>query len=319
MRAVTGEEAVERPGQSPARRPGHSRGAWQIRGEEMLRKAVSFGDACRREPVRFLAYALIATSFAFMAMPWIDLAASGWFASADGQFGHARDPILLALRNVNRQVPQVLLPTMAAILIAHAFGARTGWLVRPHQALHVLCVYAIGSGLAVSLLKEVVGRARPEDTIPFGGSAPYTVPWQLADACARNCSFPSGEAGSAAAMLSCVMLAPPSIRKPLFWSLAPVAIVFSMLRVAFGKHFASDVVVSWLLVALVAVVSWRWLERRADGIDRAITGSGAPLAAAVARSLRTAVALLSRRRAARRTASAGDDGLRRAAFARPSG
>lgn len=281
-------------------------------------EAASIRDRWQREPVRFLAYALIATSFVFMAMPWIDLAVSGFFASPGGEFLHSRDPILLAIRDVNRQVPQILLPVMAAILLAHVFGSRSGRLVRPHQALFVLGVYSIGSGLVVSLLKEVVGRARPEDTIPFGGTAPYTVPWQIAEACTRNCSFSSGEAGSAAAMLSCVMLAPPSIRQPLFWSLVPVAMVFSLLRVAFGKHFVSDVVVSWLLVALVAVVLWRWLSRRAGAIDRAITGSGAPVAASASRRLRKTIGRLSGRRAGR-PAAAGHGAGRRAAFVRPAG
>jgi membrane-associated phospholipid phosphatase len=239
----------------------------------------------QREPLRFLAYCLIATSFVFMVMPWIDLAVSGWFFTADGDFPLARNPVLMAFRDVNRLVPRVLLPTLAVIVLAHAFSSRLGWLPRPHQALYVLGVYAIGSGLVVSLLKEIVARVRPEDTIPFGGTAPYTIPWQLADACARNCSFPGGEAASAAAMLSCVVLAPAPMRLPLFLVLVPFAFAFSMLRVAFGKHFLSDVVVSWLLVAIVAVALWRFLATHGARIDRAIIGGGLPLVGSTGRRL----------------------------------
>lgn len=315
---MSGEGTVERSRTSTSGVRRDGRRGWLVRAARLGREAASIGDRLQREPVRFLAYALIATSFVFITMPWIDLAVSGWFASPGGDFGHARDPILLAIRDVNRRVPQILLPVMAAILLAHVFGSRSGGLVRPHQALFVLGVYSIGSGLVVSLLKDVVGRARPEDTIPFGGTAPYTVPWQIAEACTRNCSFSSGEAGSAAAMLSCVMLAPPSVRQPLFWSLVPIAMVFSLLRVAFGKHFASDVVVSWLLVALVAVVLWRWLSRRAEMIDRAITGSGRPSVAEFSRRLRKAIARLSQRRAGRHAAAVRGVG-RKPAFVRPAG
>ena len=225
-----------------------------------------------------------------MVLPWIDVAVSDWFATSDGDFPLARDAILIAIRDINRLIPNTLLPTLAVILLVHAFNPGLDWLLRPHRALYVIGVYAIGSGLLVSLVKEIVERARPEDTIPFGGNAPYTIPWQLADACARNCSFSSGEAGSAAAMLSCVMLAPASIRQRLIWSLAPMAIVFSLLRVAFGKHFISDVVVSWLLVALVAVVLWRFFATHGDRIDRAIIGSGLPLTKSAEAFLRASAA-----------------------------
>lgn len=304
-RALTGEDVVERPTSSLARRSSGDRHAVQTWSPGLCRMAGSIRDGFRREPVRFLAYTLAATSFVFMALPWIDLTISGWFATAGGDFPHARDPVLVAIRDINRQVPHLVLTAMAAILLAHAFGARFTWLARPHLALYVLGVYAIGSGLVVNLLKETIGRARPEDTLPFGGPAPYTLPWQFADACARNCSFSSGEAGSAAAMLSCVMLAPASIRTPLFWSLAPVAALFSLLRVAFGKHFFSDVVVSWLLVALVAVVLWRWLGKHAERIDLAVAGSGSPLAEAVSQRFWTTVEKVSKRRADRRAARAG--------------
>lgn len=250
------------------------------------RTAASLRDLAQRQPLRFLAYCLIATSFVFMVMPWIDLAVSGWFADAGGDFPLARDTTLMAIRDVNRLVPRILLPTLAVIVLVHAFSPRFGWLLQPHRALFVLGVYAIGSGLVVSVLKDIVDRARPDDTTFFGGTAPYTIPWQLADDCARNCSFPSGEGGSAAALMSCVMLAPVVMRRPLFWGLLPLAIVFSTLRIAFGKHFLSDVVVSWLLVAMVAILLWRWVAAHREKIDGAITGSGLPLVAAARRFVR---------------------------------
>lgn len=256
------------------------------RNVRLRRTAASIGDLAKREPLRFLAYGLIATSFVFMVMPWIDLAVSGWFADADGNFPLARDATLKAIRDFNRLVPNILLPTLAVIVLVHAFSPRFGWLLQPHRALYVLGVYAIGPGLVVSVLKMIVERARPEDTIAFGELAPFTIPWQLADACARNCSFPSGEGASAAALMSCVMLAPASMRRPVFWTLLPAAIAFSSLRIAFGKHFLSDVVVSWLLVALVAVLLWRWIAANGEKIDRTITGSGLPLVTAARRVVR---------------------------------
>ncbi|MFN3547385.1 MAG: phosphatase PAP2 family protein [Mesorhizobium sp.] len=253
------------------------------RNSRLRRTAASSREFAQREPIRLLAYGLIALSFVFMVMPWIDLAVSGWFADADGNFPLARDATLMAIRDVNRLVPRILLPTLAVIVLVHVFSPRFGWLLQPHRALYVLGVYAIGPGLVVSVLKMIVERARPEDTIAFGERAPFTIPWQFADACTKNCSFPSGEGASAAALMSCVMLAPASMRRPFFWGLLPLAIVFSTLRIAFGKHFLSDVVVSWLLVAMVAVLLWRWFAIHGEKIDRTITGSGLPLVSSARR------------------------------------
>lgn len=270
------------PSAESGSRGGDVRSHWKAR---LGRKAAVLQDGWQREPLRFLAYCLIAASFVFMVIPWIDLAVSGWFFAPDGGFPLARNSTMAAIRDVNRLVPRILLPAMAVIVVVHAFSTRPGWLPRPHQALYVFGVYAIGSGLVVSLLKDIVGRARPDDTIAFGGNAVYTIPWQLSDACTSNCSFSSGEAVSAAAMMSAVMLAPAPMRRPLFWTLAPLAILFSLLRIAFGKHFLSDVVVSWVLVAMVAVVLWRWFVTHGETIDRAVTGSGLPLARSLGRYL----------------------------------
>ncbi|RST88295.1 phosphatase PAP2 family protein [Aquibium carbonis] len=226
-----------------------------------------------------------------MIMPWIDLAVTGMFAAPDGSFPLSRHPLLISIRDVNRVVPQLLLPAMGVILFVHAFIQGINWLPRPHRALFVLGVYAIGSGLVVSVLKEIVERARPGDTTVFGGTAPYTIPWQLADACERNCSFSSGEAGSAAALMSVVVLAPAPLRPMLFLLLLPAAITFSLLRVAFGRHFLSDVFVSWLLIAIVAVLLWRWFKANEGKIDRAIVGSGLPIARAADRVFRVSAAI----------------------------
>lgn len=284
------DEQVVATLRSPSDQHSHSGDERRFRSRCLGSKAARINRRLQREPVRFLAYCLVATSFAFMVMPWLDLTVSGMFATPEGNFPLARHPILIAIRDVNRMVPHLLLPAMGAILLVHALSPGINWLPHPHRALFVLGVYAIGSGLVVSLLKEVVERARPVDTTEFGGTAPYTIPWQFADACARNCSFSSGEAGSAAALMSVVVLAPAPFRRLLFLTLLPAAITFSLLRVAFGRHFLSDVVVSWLLVAIVAVLLWRWFAAHGDRIDRAIVGSGLPIIRSAERLLPASIA-----------------------------
>lgn len=237
------------------------------------------GRDVARRPIRFLVSAVLVASFVFTALPAIDLAVSSWFAAADGSFPLSHDHLLLGLRDANRLVPQILLPLLAGLLAAEACrpGAMRG--LRPHQALHVLLVYALGSGAIVQGLKALVGRARPRDILAFGGDSLFTAPWQIAGQCARNCSFPSGEAGSGMALLALAMLLPPARRRLGVALLTGPAIAVSVNRIAFGAHFLSDVVMSWLLVALVLVAAHRLSARYGAAFDRAFADSAGALRA----------------------------------------
>ena len=52
----------------------------------------------------------------------------------------------------------------------------------------------LGTGVIVnSIFKSFWGRARPNDTLVFGGEQPFTIPWLNVDYCETNCSFVSGD------------------------------------------------------------------------------------------------------------------------------
>lgn len=287
---MSASDGFELPGD--ARHPSHAPGSRFEAKEAGLRFMTGCAAATSdlrafalRAPVRLLIYLLVAFSFVFMAFPGIDLAVSGWFAGPSGSFPLSDDDTLVLVRDINRLIPKLLIPGLVAILLLHAFRPQTTWLVRPHQALYVVSVYALGGGVVVHFLKNFVGRARPEDVLAFGGSDVFTVAWQLSGACLRNCSFSSGEAASAIAMLSAIVMVPSFIRRPLFWLLLPFAVFFSLNRVAFGSHFLSDVVISWLLVSIVAVVLWRVFSAHGARVDLAVIGAGRPLAARLARGM----------------------------------
>ncbi|MBC8129562.1 MAG: phosphatase PAP2 family protein [Rhizobiaceae bacterium] len=267
-------------------RTGARRAARDIVIPTVRAAVVELPGFAQRAPIRFLSYLLVGLSFLFMAFPGIDIAVSGLFAAPGGGFPLSDDPLLVAIRDFNRLVPKLLLPGLAAVLLLHAFRPAASWLLRPHQALYAVAVYAVGGGIVVHFLKNFVGRARPEDIVVFGGTELYTVAWQLSEACMRNCSFSSGEAASAIAMLTLAVIAPGPWRGGFLAVLVPVGLVFSLNRIAFGSHFLSDVVVSWLLVAIVAVALHRAIFARAEAIDRAVIGAGQPLANRVLYRLR---------------------------------
>lgn len=224
-------------------------------------------------PANALAHLAALFSILVLLSPGIDLLVSGWFAGPGGGFPLSEVGPLVALRDLNRVLPPVLLAGLVALLVAQGFGLRSPVLPRPHAVLFVLAFYAVGPGLLVNGLKTLVGRARPRDIAEFGGMDLFTPAWHASAACSRNCSFPSGEAGSAVAMLALVFLLPKAWRRPAAYALVPFVAAFSLNRIAFGAHFFSDVVLSWLLCGAIMLSLRPVFAARADALDGAVTGA----------------------------------------------
>jgi lipid A 4'-phosphatase len=124
-------------------------------------------------------------------------------------------------------------------------------------------VFLLGPGVIVNgLLKRQWGRARPFMTQDFGGNAQFSTAWELADQCARNCSFVSGEAAGATALAISICMVLRANRHgmpPLVYQMGVgVALLLPLVtawqRMAAGRHYLSDVVISIMLVALLAAL-----------------------------------------------------------------
>ena len=233
-------------------------------------------SVARRAPVASLACGLVAASLLFVCVPSLDLVVSGWFAGPHGGFPLVDLAAAQELRDVNRRLPALLLPLLGLVLILHALRLLPAMQLRPHKLLYILSVNLVGGLIVVHALKTWVGRARPMSVVPFGGEHPFSVAWQISDACRSSCSFVSGEAGSATALLAFLVLVPQSWRRPAAALLIPAILVFSLNRVAMGGHFLSDVVVAILLMTIVLLLLWPIFEHRADRIDRHVIGCALP-------------------------------------------
>ena len=116
------------------------------------------------------------------------------------------------------------------------------------------------------VIKPLWGRARPAATTEFGGSLIYTTPFQLSDQCHRACSFVSGETSALfpCATVFCLLVLPllrPGMR---LWAMAGIgflAISGSLLRIAFGGHFLSDVIFSAVISTLLTLVFFLAMRR----------------------------------------------------------
>ncbi|WP_183899886.1 phosphatase PAP2 family protein [Rhizobium metallidurans] len=96
------------------------------------------------------------------------------------------------------------------------------------------------------ILKTYWGRPRPFSTIDFGGALDFVPAGSMAGKCLSNCSFVSGEAAGAGWLLCLVFIMPRASRRALFLPLAAISLLAPALRVAFGAHYLSDVVLGWL-------------------------------------------------------------------------
>ncbi|HEV7435724.1 MAG TPA: phosphatase PAP2 family protein [Pseudorhizobium sp.] len=224
-----------------------------------------------------LSWALILLGFAsmiFAAVPELDLMVSRVFWEPAAGFVFTNE-FLIGVRDFNRFLPWILIGSATALLIANPFLRQLKYRAAPHKLLFFLTFFAVGPGLSVHLIKMSVGRARPKALEEFGGKALFTPPWELTDHCVRHCSFISGEAASAFALLTLVVFINPRYWKLYLGAVGTVALAFSLNRVVFGAHFLSDVVIAWSVMFALAVLLWRMFSRNAPQIDAIFTrGSG---------------------------------------------
>ncbi|MCO5731569.1 phosphatase PAP2 family protein [Rhizobium sp. SSA_523] len=206
-------------------------------------------------------------SLVFAAVPELDLIVTRLFYDPATGFSFEKSRFLILFRDTNRVLPWAVIGIVLVFLIPTRLRDLLRYPLPPHKLLFVLTYFALGPGLSVHLIKMLVGRARPRTVDEFGGTALFTPPWQITDECMRNCSFISGEAASAFALLTLVLLVRRDHARVYLATVGIVAAAFSFNRVVFGAHFLSDVVMAWSLMFVLAVLLWRPFSRHACQID----------------------------------------------------
>ncbi|MBF9035053.1 phosphatase PAP2 family protein [Rhodobacterales bacterium HKCCE2091] len=212
---------------------------------------------------RILIRLWLAALLLFAIAPGIDLWVSGLFHSeARGVFPADHSALLGIVRELIWDLANLLALT-ALVFGCHAlFSARTA-LPGKVWTFSLLLVVSAPMLLVNGILKRFWGRARPAEITEFGGSLPFTPPWQIAGNCADNCSFVSGEASAvtvAAILIGLFLWNEVSNRRRLVAILSVLVVVGAGLRVAKGRHFLSDALWSVLLTVTIAWILWQWLR-----------------------------------------------------------
>jgi lipid A 4'-phosphatase len=173
-------------------------------------------------------------------------------------------------------------PAIAAVIIK---------LIRPDRPLlmsgraivFLLLTLTLSAGVLTNLtFKSYWGRPRPVLVTQFGGDLPFVAWWDPRGQCGRNCSFFSGEGATAFWTFAPAALTPPAWR-PLAYAAATLfGVVTSVLRMAFGGHFFTDVAAAGLVTFLVIWLAhgyiYRWpLTRLSDeAVDATLTRVARP-------------------------------------------
>lgn len=197
--------------------------------------------------------ALLAGSLAVVALfalwPGLDLGLAGLLYSGKNSFA-GRSPTGEFGRWIGYMAPFLILA-----LVLAAYGVKR-WLLGDAPAapsgrdvLFVGLSMLIGPGLIVNLgMKDNLHRPRPTQIVEFGGGREFRPYWRFDGACPKNCSFPSGEAAEAFWMLAPASLAPPPWRGPAIAGALAFGAAVGAMRMAFGGHFLSDVLIAGLVM-----------------------------------------------------------------------
>ena len=101
------------------------------------------------------------------------------------------------------------------------------------------------------LLKNLWGRVRPNDILPFGGVENFTPWYKLGNSCLSNCSFVSGDASVGFLLVAFYFITKKNIY--LYLSIV-LGSILGIIRIIAGGHFFSDIVFSQIIVTASILV-----------------------------------------------------------------
>lgn len=243
-----------------------------------------------------LSLALIAALIceALLALvPELDVRFSALFYDAGTQiFPVSRSATAIVLRDILQALPWLIAAPAVVALALKLVRPHSGRWMQARAAVFLLATFLLIPGvLANGIFKNYWNRPRPNETVQFGGTLAFVPWWDPRGACPENCSFFSGEAAAAFWTYAPAALAPAPWRPAAYGAATVLGLGTGLLRVAFGRHFLSDVLAAALAAFGAIWLAHRWLYRRpsprlADAaIDEALARTGRRMGAPFRRLL----------------------------------
>jgi lipid A 4'-phosphatase len=221
----------------------------------------------------------LAVGLLFGIYPELDLRLATWFYDASSRtFPLKLNAWAAIARDGAMWIAWGLaLPAIATLLVKLARPDRP-LLMSGRAMVFLLVTLFLSAGVLTNLtFKSYWGRPRPVVVTQFNGDQTFVPWWDPRGSCERNCSFFSGEGATAFWTYAPAALTPPAWRPLAYVAATVFGITTSLLRMAFGGHFFTDVaaagLVTFLVIWLVHGIIYRWPSTRLTdaGIDAALS------------------------------------------------
>jgi membrane-associated PAP2 superfamily phosphatase len=153
------------------------------------------------------------------------------------------------------------LPALIAIVVKLLRPDRP-MLIPGRTAVFLLVTILLSAVVLTNLtFKSHWGRPRPVVVTQFNGPWEFVPWWDPRGECGRNCSFFSGEGATAFWTFAPAALTPPAWRPLAYVAAGLFGVTTSVLRMAFGGHFFTDVAAAGLVSFLVIWLAYAWIYR----------------------------------------------------------
>jgi membrane-associated PAP2 superfamily phosphatase len=215
----------------------------------------------------------------FGIFPELDLKLAALFYDAETKsFPLKLDLIAAFARDASMWIAWGLATPAIAAFVVKMVRPDRPMLISGRAAIFLLVTMLLSAGVLTNLtFKSYWGRPRPVVVTQFGGDQEFVPWWDPRGACARNCSFFSGEGATAFWTYAPAALAPPAWRPLAYVAATLFGVTTSGLRMAFGGHFFTDVAIAGLVTFFVIwfayALIYRWASTRLtdERVDAALT------------------------------------------------
>jgi len=204
----------------------------------------------------------------FGIYPELDLKLAALFYDpATKSFPLKQDSIAVFARDISMWIAWAFaLPAIVAFVVKMVRPDRP-MLMPARAAVFLLVTIILSAGILTNLtFKSYWGRPRPVVVSEFNGPWKFVPYWDPRGECGKNCSFFSGEGATAFWTYAPAALTPPAWRPLAYLAATLFGVATSVLRMAFGGHFFTDVaaagLVSFFVIWLAYALIYRWPSTR---------------------------------------------------------
>jgi lipid A 4'-phosphatase len=219
----------------------------------------------------------------------IDHRIAGLFYEGGGSFWLHDSWVGYAFHDVIRPTFYWVLIALLVVLAVRSGMKKGHRNLTVRRVIYVLAVVGIGLGLVTNLiLKNEFDRPRPLHTLEYGGAQKYQPPILPTKGCERNCSFVSGDASAAFAMIALpIAFATGRRRRKLIRFVLWAGVFVGLLRMMNGSHYLFDVTYAGLINVWIAAALYKpILKLRGRHIEAVPTGISRLISAGTAGSRR---------------------------------